>query len=130
MAIDMFKWKQDREAKQEAELLASKKAEREEFTRLLQYFLEVQEPKFPYLKVEIKENKFTITDGKYTVDDDYLKKLIQELDNDSIDDNDLLISNLISLAPSKLEMYVDKITEVVETIKAIFGNRVTIHLVS
>lgn len=101
-----------------------------EFIKILQYFVEMQEPKYFVVNVFLKE------DGKYQLFDEKMKKInsdaFEEITQDIIEYNmdydDLLISSLITMAPEKIVMHWDsensKNSNVINIIKGIFKDKI------
>lgn len=78
-----------------------------EFIRLLKYFVDLQEPQLPLVHLVVNES------GKYLLYDDqqkevsnqYMDDFFNEITDVSIDQEDLLISALITIAPSKIHLH-------------------------
>ena len=109
------------------ELLIDK--EYNEFIRLLQYFVEIQEPKIEEVHVLLEDDeKYTLLDGGYRViNNDMLEDVAREISDNEISDDDLLISSLITIAPNKIvihDSYKIKNTELLTTIKNVFCGKV------
>lgn len=107
------------------------KKDQDEFISVLKYFIEIQEEKLDLLKVHIKEdNSFLLYDKNNnridSIDDeDIINMVIRE----NLNYEDFLISTLLTLCPRKIEI-LDKLNnnssiEIIDTIKSIFGDRVT-----
>lgn len=104
--------------------------EHQEFVRLLKYFVEVQEPRFSLLHVlEAPEPRlpFVILDEngdqvEVDVPDDALPTPVDS-DATDIDLEDLLLSNLINLAPRHVVLHISRDREVVKTIQGVFEAR-------
>lgn len=100
-----------------------------EFVRLLQYFVDIQEPKIETLHIVIGEGEyFTLLDTNCNpIENDYLEDLVTEFLEDEIKFEDLLISSLITIAPNKIYLHnIDGISnkKIMETIKKIFVDKV------
>jgi len=100
-----------------------------EFIKLLQYFVEIQEPKVDEVHVFQDENrKYTLLDSSFRViNNDVLEELAKEISDKEISCDDLLISSLITIAPNKITIHeCDKIknTELLNTIKNVFSGKV------
>ncbi len=100
-----------------------------EFIKLLQYFVEIQEPKLEEVHVFQDENrKYTLLDSSLRViNNDVLEELAKEISDKEISCDDLLISSLITIAPNKITIHeCDKIknTELLNTIKNVFSGKV------
>lgn len=105
--------------------------EYKEFIKLLKYFVEIQEPKINVIHIL---NRY---DGKYVLLDEKKKEItnecteefLNEIAEGEINYDDVLVSSLITLAPSKVIIHIEnmfKNKELLETIKNVFGSRVTI----
>ncbi|MCR1897755.1 putative sporulation protein YtxC [Irregularibacter muris] len=102
-----------------------------EFIRLLQYFVDIQEPKIHTLHILIDEShKFSLLDANYqTIKNEYLEELATEFLDGEIKYEDLLISSLITIAPTRIFIHhlgepYNK--EIMETIQKVFDQRVII----
>lgn len=93
--------------------------EYKEFVQLLQYFLETQIPRCEVLKVKISNNSFVIYDNQN-------QKIDNTMEYNEFDYDDVLISNLISFAPKKIEIIQCDNKKVLNTIKDIFIDKVII----
>ena len=101
-----------------------------EFIHLLQYFVEVQEPRLEMLHLVVSRDGFTLFDekmrpvnGNCYVEGFWLDMLEKELCYE-----DLLLSALISMAPKKILVHYNgnnKHDIILETIKSVFAGRVT-----
>ncbi|MGL5615540.1 MAG: putative sporulation protein YtxC [Sarcina sp.] len=100
-----------------------------EFIKLLKYFVEIQESKMDVININIKNN------GEYIVEDEngknlfeeFIKDLVENKDNQSINAEDVIISGLITNAPKHIyitnrEYCLNK--EFLNTISEVFGERV------
>lgn len=101
-----------------------------EFVRLLQYFVEIQEPRMAEIHVVLRANGiFQLYDGKGSlVKSDYLEGFVIDADNE-INYEDLLISALITIAPQRVILHFHECNMYLEsmvTIKNVFGERVCI----
>ncbi len=98
-----------------------------EFIRLLQYFVEVQEPRIDEVHVLIKDkqNFFLLDEEKQPIDQQQLQGVLAEFNQD-IDYEDLLLSALITISPRILILHVRTRIEIVETIINVFQDRVSI----
>lgn len=101
-----------------------------EFIKILQYFVEIQEPKIDVVNVLLKDKKYELLDGKNTViNNDFLEEIADELSDIDINYDDLLISSLITIAPRKIIIHVDESSyrnDIIDIIKNVFSNKVTI----
>lgn len=100
--------------------------EYKEFLKILRYFVDIQEPRIDTVQViEREEGIFQLVDEKgVKIDNEYLDDFALSLVNNDIDYEDLLISALMTAAPARIIIHIDKEREVVETITSIFGERV------
>jgi len=102
-----------------------------EFIRLLRYFVEAQEPRQGEIHVLILPgNKYQLLDGQGdALSDEELEEMLADLAGGNISGEDLLISALISLAPTRLHLHLGSPLynqEVVETIKKVFVDRIQV----
>ncbi len=102
-----------------------------EFIRLLKYFVDIQEPRVDMIKIIFtKPGKFFLLDeDNQPFKHECMEGLVADYLEDDINYDDLLISALITLAPKKIELHLEKDVEVKETIRTIqnvFGRRVYI----
>lgn len=107
------------------------KKDQDEFISVLKYFIDIQEEKLNLLRVHIKsDNSFILYDenGKKidNIDDE---ELINMVIQENLNYEDFLISTLLTLCPKKIEI-LDSLDnnssiEIIDTIKSIFGDRVT-----
>jgi putative sporulation protein YtxC len=103
--------------------------EYKEFIRLLKYFVEIQEPRMEKIHVMIKNNGvFKLCDDQDNpVNSDYLENYLTDLIDNEINYEDLLISALITIAPSKIVIHLEDKSlsaHTVNTIKSVFESRV------
>lgn len=99
-----------------------------EFIRLLKYFVDIQEPKVKEVHILFeKNNTFKLVDSKgKLIENEYLDGFSLELMSNSINYEDLLISALITLAPSIVVIHffnAEEPTDTVKTIENVFGRR-------
>lgn len=100
-----------------------------EFIHLLQYFVDIQEPQIHILHILINEDKkYSLLDENFkTIQNEYLEELSCEFLDGEIKYEDLLISSLITIAPTKIYIHHMKNTndlEIMKTIQKVFGDRV------
>ncbi len=105
--------------------------EYKEFIKLLKYFVNIQEPKIDLLNILVdKKGKYHFYDkNNQIIDDKYIKELVDDLMDSDLNYDDLLISSLITIAPTKINIHNAgniKNTEILETIKNIFDKRIYI----
>jgi len=102
-----------------------------EFIRLLRYFVDIQEPKLELIHIIIGfNNKYIIlnNDGK-EVTNQCIREFAVEKTIEEINQEDLLISSLITLAPLRIYLHITgqvKNKEIIETIKSVFWGKVII----
>jgi putative sporulation protein YtxC len=100
-----------------------------EFIKLLRYFVEIQEPKVQEVHVLMEDDKkYVLLDDRLKIiNNDILEELAREISDREISYDDLLISSLITIAPSKITIHeCDKIknTELLNTISKVFRGKV------
>ncbi|MEJ8554088.1 sporulation protein YtxC [Tepidibacter sp. Z1-5] len=103
-----------------------------EFVNLLKYFVDVQEEKIDILKLYIeKDGSFKLCDkNDRNLEEKYIEDIFNIALKENMNEEDFLISSLITLCPKQiyiqdnLENNVSK--EIIETINAIFEGRVTV----
>ncbi len=103
--------------------------EHHEFIRLLRYFVEVQEPRIEEVHVLVRSaGAFKLVDGTgANLRSEVLEEFIVEMVESEVNYEDLLISALISLAPTRLIVHghaAPAWEEGLDTIKGVFGERV------
>ncbi len=98
-----------------------------EFIRLLQYFVEVQEPRIDEVHVLIKDkqNFYLLDEEKQPINQEQLQGVLTDLNQD-IDYDDLLLSALITMSPRKLVLHLSDRTEIVDTLISVFQERIII----
>ncbi len=102
-----------------------------EFIRLLQYFVDIQEPKIQTMHILIDENhRYSLLDTNYNyIQNEYLEELATEFLDGEIKYEDLLISSLITIAPTRIYIHhMDDAgnKEIMDTIQKVFNDRVII----
>lgn len=102
-----------------------------EFIRLLQYFVDIQEPKIQTMHILIDENhRYSLLDTNYNyIQNEYLEELATEFLDGEIKYEDLLISSLITIAPTKIYIHHMEDApnqEIMDTIQKVFSDRVVI----
>lgn len=103
-----------------------------EFINVLKYFVDMQEAKIDLLVVNILENgSFVMYDGQGNkIDNIDDEEIINMIIKEDLNYEDFLISTLLALCPNKIQI-LDSLNDkssklAIETIKSIFGNRVSI----
>jgi putative sporulation protein YtxC len=102
-----------------------------EFVRLLKYFVDVQEPRIDHVHVLMRPGgSFRLVDDDGSaIKSEYLEEFVVEMVESEVNYEDLLISALITVAPRSITIHgypEDEWDESVETIKGVFGGRVTL----
>ena len=107
------------------------KKDQDEFINVLKYFVEIQQEKLELLRIHIKQDNLFILydkDGNEidSINDEEMMSILIE---ENLNYEDFLMSNLLTLCPSKIEI-IDSINnssskEIIETIKSIFGDKVS-----
>ena len=100
-----------------------------EFIKLLQYFVEIQDPKVDEVHVLQQDDKrYVLLDSDLKViHNEMLEQLAREISDKGISHDDLLISSLITIAPCKITIHeYDKIknVELLNTINNVFSGKV------
>jgi len=103
--------------------------EYKEFIKLLKYFVDIQEPRLDVVQVLIQPSGcFKLLDGNNkNISSDYLEGFLIETTEPEINYEDLLISALITIAPSAVILHYPEKRQserATETIKSVFGDRV------
>ena len=104
--------------------------EQKEFIRLLRYFLEIQEAKYSAVHIVEKENeKLSLMDEKWRpINYGYLAGMMTVRFQDQINDDDCLLSALITLAPQQVYLHRCNYHEIINTIQQVFQERIVICL--
>jgi len=102
-----------------------------EFIKLLRYFVEIQEPKVDTVNVlKNADNSYKLLDGQgQLINNELLDDLAGEVIENNINFDDLLISSLITLAPSRIIIHSGATyanSEIIDTINKVFHHRVAI----
>jgi len=102
--------------------------EYKEFVKLLKYFVEIQEPRLEVVQViTLPSGKFRMLDeDNQNISSEYMEGFLDSGDPE-INYEDLLISALITIAPSRVILHTPGNTDahrILETIDSVFGNRV------
>ncbi|MCF6465970.1 hypothetical protein C3E90_08785 [Clostridium sp. Cult2] len=99
-----------------------------EFIKILQYFVEVQKPKYDLINIVFEGKNYKLLDkDNNNIDNDYFDEVVEELDSISISDDDILISSLIVLSPKNIVIHSDeenKGRDVIKIITDVFQNKV------
>ena len=102
--------------------------EYKEFIKILQYFVEVQEPKYDLINLILEDEGYKLLDEKDNViDSDFFSDIVAEIDSEGISKDDLLVSSLIVIAPKKIMVHLDekyKDEDIVKVIENVFQDRV------
>ena len=102
-----------------------------EFIKILQYFVEIQEPKIRLVNVVIKKNnKYLLYDeNKNLINNEFLEEIVDEMAESDMNYNDLLISSLITIAPREIILHVDETwdnRDIIQIINNVFVDKVRI----
>ncbi len=100
-----------------------------EFVRLLKYFVDIQEPRLEVVQVLVMPSgMFKLLDEtNRNINSEYLDGFIVELGESELNYEDLLISALITIAPTTVILHCseqDVLTNSLDTIVSVFGDRV------
>lgn len=100
--------------------------EHQEFVRLLRYFVELQKPRLDTVHVVLRpDGLYRLLDGEgQVVENDYLEGPVLRMVQQEINRDDLLLSALITLSPSRVVLHAGPPEHVQETVRSIFGDRV------
>lgn len=102
--------------------------EYEEFLGMLQYFVDIQEPKLELVNVIIKDNNYILLDMDNNIlEDGALDEVEHDLYYEDISKADLLISSLIVISPYRLVVHIEEgeQEEIITVISQVFRDRVT-----
>ena len=101
--------------------------EHQEFVELLRYFVAMQEPQVKVVEIFLyKSGLFRLLDeGKNAVENEYLEGFVADMVQGEINQGDLLMSTMITLAPLRIHCHYEAKLPVVDTIKGVFEDRVT-----
>lgn len=99
-----------------------------EFVRLLRYFVELQEPRLPEVHVVLRpDGLYRLLDQENrVVENDYLEGPVVKMVQHEINHDDLLLSALITLAPTRIVLHLEPRLRVSETIRSVFAERVEV----
>lgn len=101
--------------------------EYKEFIKILQYFIDAQEPKYNLINLIFENNDYKLLDeGDNIIDRDFFSEIVNEIDSDGISKEDLLISTLIVLAPKKIILHLNELhqnEDLVKIISDVFKDR-------
>ncbi|MBW4829731.1 MAG: putative sporulation protein YtxC [Clostridiaceae bacterium] len=98
-----------------------------EFINVLQYFIDIQEPKIDLVNVVIDDEYKLYDKENNLIDNDFFNDIINELSDDGINEDDILISSIITIAPQKLIIHVNeenKSKEIVDILQSVFIDKV------
>lgn len=103
--------------------------EYKEFIKLLKYFVNIQESKIELINIVVdKRGEYHFFDEyNKLINNEYIRGLIADLVDNNLNNDDMLVSALITIAPKKIVFHFVgnvKNTEIIETIKNIFDGRV------
>lgn len=104
--------------------------EYKEFIKILQYFVDIQEPKIDLINVVLRKEQYNLYDkNSKVIKNDFMEEIADEMLEHDMNYDDLLISSLITIAPSKIVIHADddnKENQVIEVIENIFENKTTV----
>ena len=106
--------------------------EYDDFIDLLRYFVDTQEPRLDKVHVMFGSSGiFGMYDQNYKmIDNDFLEGFILDLMDNDLSYEDLLVSALITIAPTEIVMHlpgpIEEMSSAVSTIQSVFDERVTI----
>ncbi len=98
-----------------------------EFLNMLQYFVEIQEPKADLINVVIKDGNYSLYDKeRKPIENGLLSGLEDDLWYEDVSKADLLISSLIVLSPLKLTIHIEEgeERELIDVIAKVFKGKV------
>lgn len=99
-----------------------------EFINILQYFIDIQEPKIDLINVVILDDEYKLYDKENNlIDNDFFSDIISELSDDGINEDDIFISSIITIAPQRLIIHVNeenKDKEIVDILQSVFIDKV------
>ncbi len=101
-----------------------------EFIKILQYFVDIQQPKIDLVNIVIENDKYTLYDDKLElIKNDFMEEIADDLMENDMNNDDLLISSLITIAPNKIVIHPQNRNinvQIIDIIKNIFTNKITI----
>lgn len=100
--------------------------EYQEFIKLLQYFVDIQEPRVPEVHVLFynDEHYRLLDEEEKPLDQEYLRRVLGDLEDEDLRYEDLLLSALITLSPQRIILHHTDEPEVGKTIVNVFKERV------
>lgn len=99
--------------------------EYKEFISMLQYFVDIQEPKTEIVNLVLKENDYYLLDkNNEKIEEITLEEIDKDLFADGLSKSDLLVSSLIVLSPLKLIVHGQKSGELIDVISKIFNDKI------
>lgn len=104
--------------------------EYKEFIKILQYFVDIQQPKIDLVNVVINDDRYTLFDEKHElIRNDFMEEIADEMLENEMNYDDLLISSLITIAPKRIIIHPQKEhnnKQIIEIIENIFVNKISI----
>lgn len=101
--------------------------EYKEFIKILQYFIDIQEPKLDLVNVVIKKEEYKLFDkNNKLIESEFFTDIMNELVEEGISRDDLLISSLITIAPKKLIIHADddcKNKDIIKILQSVFSDK-------
>lgn len=101
--------------------------EYQEFIKLLQYFVDIQEPRVPEVHVLFYDDDHyrLLDEEEKPLEQEYLRRVLGDLEGEDLKYEDLLLSALITLSPQRIILHHTAEPEVGKTIVNVFKERVT-----
>ncbi|RKD32523.1 putative sporulation protein YtxC [Thermohalobacter berrensis] len=105
--------------------------EYEEFIRILKYFVDLQDSKISLVNVFIKnDDTYQLYDKDYKIiNNNFFEEIAEEISENDMNEDDLLISALITIAPKNIVIHFEnqkRKKEIVDIIEAVFEERVNV----
>ncbi len=104
--------------------------EYKEFIKILQYFVDIQQPKIDLVNVVITKDKYILYDkNNELIRNDFVEEIADEMLENDMNYDDLLISSLITIAPKKIIIHPQKEhnnNQIIEIVENIFVNKISI----
>lgn len=102
----------------------------DEFINILKYFVDIQSPKIQTVNIIFMKNKkyLLYDEDMKIINNDFLKEIAKEMDENEMGYDDLLISSLITIAPMKLILHIQdrKDDDIIKIIQSIFDEKVEV----
>lgn len=99
--------------------------EYQEFISMLQYFVDIQEPKADEVNLIFNDDDYLLLDKEHNrIEEVTLEDINDELFGEGISKSDLLVSSLIVLSPLKLVIHGKQEGEVIDVVSKIFKDKI------